>query len=138
MTLETKLTTTLSALTQDVESKLRTTQSIVDSVDTAAEAQVIGTPLNLCVAEVKDALNSIEIMLKEIHVELQLHQLRYMHKWRSSNVGSILERLQTKLAILEKRVDMLIKCKTISGTVEKKESRTNMETKPNNEVRTYA
>jgi hypothetical protein len=93
---------------ESIESQDPTLKDNIDDINT--------TPLKLCINEVKDALFAIEVILTEIYQELELHQKRNLHKWRTSNVGPMLDRLSLKLSILDKRVDMLVKCKTIKAS----------------------
>jgi len=99
----------------DVYSKIRITTALVESMEKlrSGHQQDLADPLWLCIREVKRALFSIEETLKEIGTELDYHRARYLYRWRTSNVDPVLENLQMRLAVLDRRVDMLVKCNTV-------------------------
>jgi hypothetical protein len=100
----------------DVNSKLRLTTALIQSIEHSynfAQDESSNDPLKLCVQEVKLALDSIEEILNQIDDELERHRARLLSRWRTSHVHPLLKMLQMRLDVLDKRLDMLAKCKTI-------------------------
>ena len=110
--------------TLDVNARLRMTNALVQSLEiqlkdassTANNETGQDDPLVLCVEEVKHALGSIESSLIDIRVELEAHQERVLHRWRMSNVGSLIKLLESRLNVLDKRLDMLARCRAVQAS----------------------
>jgi hypothetical protein len=102
----------------DVNAKLRMTNAIVSSLEEKFDVKQVGDkddPVVLCLNEVKEALQMIENTLDEIREEIDRHQARHLHRWRSSNVEEHIRVLSSRLIILDKRMDMLAKCRAIEA-----------------------
>lgn len=105
----------------DVSSRLRMTNALVQSLEkqygfSAADPVPSDDPVRLCVHEVKVALDSIEECLDAIRFELDAHQERYLHRWRVSGVAKHLQTLKIRLDVLDKRLDMLAKCRAVRAS----------------------
>jgi len=100
----------------DVNSKMRMTNALVQSLEAqynfrASDPVRTNDPIQLCTHEVKVALDSIDECLDQIRIELEAHHARFMYKWRSSNVEKHLKILKLRLDVLDRRLDMLGKCR---------------------------
>ena len=105
----------------DVSSKLRITNSFIDNLESQQPQLLLKqntddeslNPLYLALYDVKKSREIIEETMNEILKELKYHTNKYFHNWRYSSVRPLLNKLRREIAILDKRVDMLVKCKMI-------------------------
>lgn len=73
-------------------------------------------PVGVCVQTVGEIIDLISSTLCQLHQEVEYHNTRrWFASWRSPKVEEYLEQLRRQCTLLDKRVDMLVKCVSVSG-----------------------
>jgi len=92
----------------DIETKLKTVRSLLDSVETEnyEESEFV----QLCVQNVHDIMDSIGITLTRIQNSMDAHAKLWFSKYRSLNVVDDLELLKAQCKMFDKRLETLVQC----------------------------
>jgi hypothetical protein len=73
-------------------------------------------PVGVCVQTVGEIMDLISATLCLLHQEVEYHNTRrWFASWRSPKVEEHLVQLRRQCTLLDKRVDMLVKCVSVSG-----------------------
>lgn len=101
----------------DIEAKLQTIQALVFTIQkqrnrasseqqhTYDETDVVDVSLT----QVKEVLDSLTKTFHELQLELATHEEKWFSSWRTPNTQSLVTAIKSKMLILDKRVDMLLK-----------------------------
>lgn len=102
------------------KSKDTTTTNATTSEMTGEDSQIVRVDLNpsddvvgICISQVAETLQSITRTLHDVQTELELHEARWFSSWRTPDTERHMGVLRTKIGVLDKRVDMLLKVKDV-------------------------
>jgi hypothetical protein len=110
----------------DIEAKLKTVHALVLTIqksratlngnedDVVDDSDVVG----VCLTQVKDVLESITTTLNALNEELVEHEQRWFASWRTPDTKHYVVALKAKMAILDKRLDMLLKVRSFVGGID--------------------
>lgn len=112
----------------DIEAKLQTVHALILTIQKARnnqtepldEADVVG----VCLGQVRDVLESLTLTLNALNQELEEHEQRWFSSWRTPSTLPLVVTIRSKMLILDKRVDMLLKVKTFVFENEHQDHRT--------------
>ena len=93
-------------------SSSRTDQEANSSSETTSSNG--GDVIEVCLRNLQSILDEITATMKEVTNELESHELKWFSSYRTPNLQLPLQKLKSQSSILEKRLDMLIKCMSIS------------------------
>lgn len=108
--------------TLDIEAKLKTVQALVLMIQkyrNENESEVIDDSdvVGVCLMQVKDVLESLTTTLNGLRQELNDHDQRWFSSWRTPDTKNHMIALRSKILILDKRVDMLLKVRSFVSSV---------------------
>lgn len=66
--------------------------------------------VDVCLAQVGEALEAITATLEKVNTELALHETRWLSTWRNPDTTQLMVDLKAQVAVLDGRVDFLLKC----------------------------
>lgn len=95
---------------EGVHSNASSTGEETNSSSSSSSTDVI----EVCLRNLHLILEEITATMKEVTTELDLHETRYFASYRTPNIQQLLQKLKSQSGILEKRLDMLIKCMSVS------------------------
>jgi hypothetical protein len=72
--------------------------------------------LHICIHHINDIIGKIQNLLKSINDEINNHQNKYFHYWRTPTYHNDINKLKKNKKILDERVDMFIKVLQIPKT----------------------
>jgi hypothetical protein len=101
----------------DIDSKLLTVNAMVESLETKMGAS--DDVVKLALDQVRAAIPPIKESLIAVHAELQHHEQRHMAHWRSPHTDDLVDALGRKLAILDQRMDILVKLTAMRSPLER-------------------
>ncbi len=97
----------------DIVADLRVIETLVRDVTISEQKENIEDAVDMALANVKEILLVIKDELQAINVELVNHQNRFFASFFDPNISLNLENMTKHKAILDKRLDLLIKILTL-------------------------
>lgn len=99
----------------DIEAKLKTISALVQTIQRqqqhrhARGGEEEGDVVDVALGQVKEVLDSLTLTFHELEREIAEHDTRWFSSWRQANTASLVTAIKSKMFILDKRVDMLLK-----------------------------
>ena len=93
----------------DLIADLKVVETLVNDVTVSEQKENVVDAVDMALINVKDTLLIIKGEMQTIQTELAAHELRFFANYREPNIAVNLENLAKHKAILDKRVDLLIK-----------------------------
>lgn len=98
----------------DIESKLVIIHSMVKEIKKYKTSEMI----DVCLCNLNEIVEKLSETLISIHNELDYHSTKWFSSWRTPNTENYLVVLNLESKILDKRLDLLVKCKSITQSLQ--------------------